>query len=80
MVDLGFNKLAKFPQVLLSMPQLTSLYLAHNAIAELPNLRKMANIEELDVSYNKITKLEGVDLRFLKKLRVLNLETNDLEK
>ena len=43
------------------MPQLKELYLAENYIAKIEGIANLKNLSCLDLSYNKISKIENIE-------------------
>lgn len=73
------QNLTKFPSDILSMTNLQSLDISHNALtgAMPAEIRHLQDLEVLDASYNRMTGLPA-ELGQLKKLRVLNVSHNQL--
>lgn len=54
--------------------------LAHNKLENLPNLQEQVELEEFDISKNKIRVVGSNDLKQLKKLKTLRLSENFIGK
>ena len=51
------------------------LKVAHNRLIELPSvLALLQNLESLDVSNNRLTTLDPIDLSLMPRLQILNLQ------
>jgi Leucine-rich repeat (LRR) protein len=50
--------------------------LSHNRLNKLPRLQEQSEMEELDVSTNKLSAIESDDLMQLKSLKTLRLSEN----
>lgn len=50
--------------------------LSHNRLNKLPRLQEQSEMEELDVSRNKLSAIESEDLMQLKSLKTLRLSEN----
>lgn len=50
--------------------------LSHNRLNKLPRLQEQSEMEELDVSRNKLSAIESDDLMQLKSLKTLRLSEN----
>ena len=76
-LNLSHNELAKFPSLVLLLPNLKELKIQHNHLRQLPlELFEMSSLESLDVSNNQITvlpeKLDSIQKISLKKLTISN--------
>ncbi|KAJ6649517.1 Dynein regulatory complex subunit 3 [Pseudolycoriella hygida] len=77
-LDLSFNFIEKIDN-LNTLTNLETLSLYNNQIESLENLDMLENLLILSVGNNRINALDGIArLRFLKKLRALNLEGNPI--
>ncbi|KAG4080724.1 hypothetical protein HA402_013254 [Bradysia odoriphaga] len=77
-LDLSFNCIEKIDN-LNTLTNLETLSLFNNQIVTLENLDILENLLILSVGNNRINALDGIGrLRFLKKLRALNLEGNPI--
>lgn len=54
------------------------LNLSHNNIVQVPNINHMTNMRLLDMSFNEITRIDGVQLANLPDLRRINFERNNI--
>lgn len=70
-LDLNYNKLREFPKVLEANCRIKVLGLGANGIAELPDLRKMVGLRDLDLSLNPLRTIKPEYLP--PHLRTLNL-------
>ena len=69
------NILTDVPPCLLQLPHLRVLYLSKNRLTNLPDLLEWSeSLENLDISYNKITSIQGTPLA--KSISTLNLAYN----
>lgn len=55
---------------------ITVLKLNNNQLTEIPDLSKFINLQQLDLSYNRITQLPETAFEGLFELRSLNIEMN----
>jgi protein phosphatase 1 regulatory subunit 7 len=72
---IGKNKIKKIEN--LNLPKLEILSIQSNRITKLENLSHLVNLEELYISDNGLTCIEGLDS--LKSLKVLDLSNNQIE-
>ncbi len=72
---MGKNKIKKLEN--LNLPNLRILSIQSNRIVKLENLDGLIKLEELYMSDNGLSKIEGIDK--LNKLRVLDLSNNKIE-
>lgn len=78
-LDLSGQAITKFPMYLLDHPELEKLNLSHNKMnGALPaEIRKLANLKELNISYNQFTGLPA-ELGQLSNLEYLDVSYNQL--
>ena len=72
-LNLSHNKLTQFPEVVVTLINLTHLFVNDNQLSTLPaNLKNLKKLEELELRNNKMKNLSKniVDLNHLKKLSV----------
>ncbi|KAF2616874.1 hypothetical protein F2Q68_00042807, partial [Brassica cretica] len=75
-LDLSFNKIKSLPNEISHLTSLMFLKVAHNRLIELPSvLALLQNLESLDVSNNRLTTLDPLDLSFMPRLQILNLQS-----
>ncbi|XP_018022150.1 leucine-rich repeat-containing protein 40 [Hyalella azteca] len=77
-MNLNYNDVSKLPSSLSNLCKLTSLYLCHNRLAELPELN-LPSLRELHLANNCLKELSSEVLGGLRGLRVLDLRENKLD-
>lgn len=77
-LNLSFNLIEKIEN-LDTLIHLESLSMYNNKIKKIENMESLENLVILSIGNNRITSVEGIDrFRFLKSLKVLNLEGNPI--
>lgn len=70
------NKLKKIPSGILESVELVNLHLGSNSIQEIPDLKKLQNLEYLNLSYNDIANADQI--ASLSALTTLDLSKNQI--
>lgn len=77
-ISINFRGLTEFPDVILTMPNLTALYLAANEIKSVPaGIGNLSNLENINLDGNQIKSLPK-EIGQLKKLKELSLLGNPI--
>lgn len=78
-LNLSYNKLSEFPDVICSLKKLKTLDLSHNFIVEIPEqLLLCKDLEKLTIAANPIIKFPH-GIQELENLRVLNLSNTNIK-
>lgn len=79
MVDVSQLDLSEWPAELLIVAQVKVIAAYKNRLTNIPSLSSFKLLQELDISRNLITSLDGIDFSILIKLNHLNVSRNYLE-
>jgi Leucine-rich repeat (LRR) protein len=76
-LSIQYNMLSNLDEI--NSKELKSLKIANNLIQTIRSINSLANLEYLDLSQNRLIKIEANSFKSLKKLKYLNLSGNKLD-